>query len=205
MRLLRDFWVFLGIYQNRWVRWLHLVVVVGVVLQIVSSGGMHFDRASSAVPAAPLVWLSDWVHIVAGLTLLPLTGLFIAVALAAHGPRHYYPYLWSDWAQAGGDLQDALHLRLAEPRPGGLAAIVTGLGFGALLLAVISGTVWFFLWWAGSPWTQDSRELHKSLVGLVEIYFLGHGLMATLHFAAWLRHNGAAPTSGSGSAANPGG
>lgn len=205
MKWLREFWVFLGLYQNRWVRWLHLVVVLGVVLQIVSSGGMHFDRATGAVPAAPLAWLSDWVHIVAGLALLPLTGLFIVVALATHGPRHYYPYLWRDLAQARADLQDALHLRLSEPRPGGLAAIVTGLGFGALLVAVISGTAWFFLWRAGSAWTHDAREWHETLVGLVEVYFVGHGLMATLHFLAWLRHPGAAPAPGSGSATNPGG
>jgi len=204
MKLIRKFWAFLGSYQNRWVRRLHLVVVLGVVLQIVSSGGMHFDRASGAVPAAPLAWLSDWVHIVAGLILLPLVIWFIVVALATHGLRHYYPYLWGDLEQARSDIRASFHLRLAEPRPGGLAAIVTGLGFGALLLAVMSGTAWFALWRTDSTWAHNARELHESLVGLVEVYFVGHGLMATLHFLAWLRRPSADPPQGANGTPNPG-
>lgn len=190
MKWLRELWTFLGKYQNASVRWLHLIVVLAVIAQILSSNGMHFDKATGAVPGAPLTWFSDWFHIVLGLGLIPITLAFIVAALRAHGLRHYYPYLWGDLAQAKADLAASLKLQLTEPRPGGLAAIVTGLGFGAIALALTTGALWFFLWREGSPSTHEAKEVHEAMATLVEVYFVGHGGMATLHFLAWLKQRG---------------
>ncbi|MEF9944338.1 MAG: cytochrome b/b6 domain-containing protein [Burkholderiaceae bacterium] len=187
MRLLRKFWNFLGQYQTAAVRWLHAAVVIGVIVQLLNSNGMAFNRTTGAVLATPIAEFSTWLHIGLGLTLAPLTLVFIAVAIGTHGLRHYFPYLWGDLTQAKADLAASLQLRLAEPQPGGLASIVTGLGFGALLLAVGSGSVWFLLWRNGSAFTHSAKEVHETLVGLIEVYFVGHGSMAMLHFLSWLK------------------
>jgi len=71
-----------------------------------------------------------------------------------------------------------------------LAAIVTGLGFGAIALALTTGALWFFLWREGSPSTHEAKEVHEAMATLVEVYFVGHGGMATLHFLAWLKQRG---------------
>lgn len=187
MRLLREFWQFLGHYQSAAVRSLHAAVVMGVIVQWLSSNGMAFNKSTGAVLATPIAEFSSWLHIGLGLTLLPLTLIFITVAISTHGLRHYFPYLWGDLTQARADFAASLHLRLTEPKPGGLAAIVAGLGFGALLLAVGSGTIWFVLWRNGSGWAHDAKEVHETLVGLVEAYFAGHGSLAMLHFLSWLK------------------
>jgi hypothetical protein len=189
MGLLRDCWKFLGHYQTAAVRWLHAVVVIGVVAQLLSSNGIAFNKSTGAVQSSLLAEFSSWLHFGVGLTLLPMTLVFIAVAIRAHGLRHYFPYLWGDLAQARADIAVSLRLHLAEPKPGGLAAIVTGLGFGALLLAVGTGTLWFLLWRGGSALAHDAKEVHETMAGLVEIYFVRHGSMAALHFLSWLKLN----------------
>lgn len=70
-------------------------------------------------------------------------------------------------------------------KPRGLASTVEGLGLGALLLVVLSGTLWFVLWILDSPYAYDVMQAHKSLTGLIEVYILGHGFMAILHFISW--------------------
>ena len=47
---------------------------------------------------------------------------------------------------------------------GGLAAIVMGLGLGALFLALLSGLGWFLSWNYNLQWAHDIKELHEALV-----------------------------------------
>ena len=190
MRWLSELWAFLGRYQSATVRALHAAVVLAIIVQLLDSNGMHFDKATGAVGSGALTQFSTWLHIGLGLALLPLSLVFIGTALASHGPRHYFPYLWGDLTQAKADIAATLKLQLTEPRPGGLAAIVTGLGMGALLLVVGSGAIWFLLWRSGSLLTRDAKEVHEALAGLLEWYVVGHGGMATLHFFSWLKTTG---------------
>ena len=61
------------------------------------------------------------------------------------------------------------------------AAIVQGLGLGALALVILSGATWFFSWIYMAPWADSVKEFHKLLTGLIEAYVLGHGGMGMLH------------------------
>jgi len=63
----------------------------------------------------------------------------------------------------------------------GIAAIVQGLGFGALTLVILSGLTWFLSWIYMAPWANSIKELHESLTGLFEAYVVGHGGMGILH------------------------
>ena len=67
---------------------------------------------------------------------------------------------------------------------------VQGLGLGALLLAVLSGLIWYLLWVNGSPFAELARKTHENLTLLIELYLLGHGGMALLHFFVWQRKSG---------------
>ena len=74
------------------------------------------------------------------------------------------------------------------PRPKGLATAVQGLGLGALLLVVLSGLIWFILWRNGSSFAGLALETHKNVTLLIELYLIGHGCMALLHFFVWQRN-----------------
>lgn len=63
-----------------------------------------------------------------------------------------------------------------------------GLGLGALLLVVLSGLIWFILWRNGSSFAGSALETHKNVTLLIELYLIGHGCMALLHFFVWQRN-----------------
>ena len=64
---------------------------------------------------------------------------------------------------------------------GGIAAIVQGLGFGALASVVLSGSSWFLSWIYGASWANSVIAIHIKLTGLIEAYVIGHGAMGILH------------------------
>lgn len=176
----RLFWKFLGFFQSPFLRSIHALVAVLVALQIISSLGME----SNAQPGS-LAYFFNTYHIGVGVLLVFISLFFIAYSLNSHGLRHFFPYLWGDVARLKKDVSASLHFKLVAPRPGGLAAAVQGLGLGALFLAVGSGIIWYLFSFSQSPLTPDLLRFHKAVVVLIGLYFIGHGVMAVLHFIVW--------------------
>lgn len=179
-------WRFLGFFQTPYVRFLHALVAVLVILQILSSSALHMNAAGHFVPG-PVTWLASRYHMAAGLVALLLSLLLAAASLSRHGLRHFFPYLWGDTEQLKKDLLASLRFKMVPPRPRGLAAAVQGLGLGALLLTVFSGLLWFILWRNGSGFADVPLAVHKVIAPLMGVYLIGHGGMALLHFARWQR------------------
>ncbi|STC89226.1 Cytochrome b(N-terminal)/b6/petB [Edwardsiella hoshinae] len=184
--LCRQFWRYLGSYQKPFLRVVHFVVMLLVIIQILDSNGMGFTPQQQINPA-----LSDtiftWMHIGIGLLMVVLTLILTFYSLSTRGLRYFFPYLWGDFGQLKTDLGDMMKLRLPATDAKGIATCVQGLGLGALWLVVLSGLIWFVLWRSGSPWALDAKSIHKALTGLIEVYLAGHGFMALLHFVLWLR------------------
>ncbi len=180
-------WEFLGFFQKPYLRFLHAIIAVFIILQILSSFAMHMLPSGQINPALSS-WLAVWYHILAGLLVVVLGMLLVADSLTKRGLRYFFPYLWGDTEQLKKDIQDSLRFKMVPPRPKGLATTVQGLGLGALLLVVLSGLIWFILWRSGSPFAELALETHKSVSGLIELYLIGHGGMALLHFFVWQRN-----------------
>ncbi|MEL6089948.1 cytochrome b/b6 domain-containing protein [Plesiomonas shigelloides] len=187
MRLFSDFWRYLGQYQHRFVRVLHLTLAALVILQILNSNGMQFT-AEGAISAGIVAPLFVWMHIGMGCTALVLGLLLTLHCLFSRGLRYFFPYLWGDFSQLKVDLRTLWQRRLPESAAGGLAPCIQGLGLGAILLVAGSGFTWFLLWRTGSVWAPDLKSVHKALTGLIEAYLVGHGGMALLHFFFWRRN-----------------
>lgn len=182
-------WRFLGFFQPPYLRVLHAIIAVLVILQILSSFAMHMLPSGQINPAISS-WLATWYHILAGLATVIAGLLLTAYSLTKRGLRYFFPYLWGDTEQLGKDIRASLHFKMVPPRPKGLATAVQGLGIGALLLAVLSGLLWYLLWINGSPFAEPARKAHENLTLLIELYLFGHGGMALLHFFAWQRKSG---------------
>ena len=168
-------WQFLGFFQKPYLRFLHAIIAVLVILQILSSFAMHMLSSGQINPALSS-WLASWYHILA------------ADSLTKRGFHYFFPYLWGDTEQLKKDIQASLRFKMVPPRPKGLATAVQGLGLGALLLVVLSGLIWFILWRNGSSFAGLALETHKNVTLLIELYLIGHGCMALLHFFVWQRN-----------------
>lgn len=164
---------------------LHAFVMTTVLLQLLSSFFMHVHATT------PLATLSaiDWYHVYAGLGLLLLTPVFMALMLKRRHWRDLYPWLGGNLSQIKADICSLLDRQLPEAKPAGLAATVEGLGLLALFLALISGTVWLLAMLQGWSDAPDLLKLHKALVGLIEAYVYGHGGFALLHLIVWWRRD----------------
>lgn len=180
-------WEFLGVFQKPFARILHAVLVVLVLVQIASSAGMGITDAS-IIQTGFWIHFAVWLHIIVGIFLIPITLVQVVYSLKNKGVRHFFPYLWGDMEQIKKDIAKSLQFKIVAPRPKGLASTVQGLGLGALLLAVGSGTLWCYLWATGTS-SQEAVSLalesHKVLVYLIIFYLFGHGGMALLHFVTW--------------------
>ena len=166
-------WRFLGFFQTPYLRVLHAIIAALVILQILSSFAMHMLPSGQINPAISS-WLATWYHILAGLATVIAGLLLTAYSLTKRGK----------------DIRASLHFKMVPPRPKGLATAVQGLGIGALLLAVLSGLLWYLLWINGSPFAEPARKAHENLTLLIELYLFGHGGMALLHFFVWQRKSG---------------
>ena len=162
------------------VRYLHYLVLSLVVTQILISEFMEVSSRGN-IGRGAVEYTSTWAHIGIGLSLLVLSIVFIITELSRHGFSYFFPYLSGDTAQLKTDLQNLKTLNLPKLSPGGLAAIVQGLGLSALLLVTLSGAAWFLLWSAESSLAGLVKEFHELLTGLIEAYLIGHGSMGLLH------------------------
>ena len=179
LALARELWTFLGFFQPPLTRILHALVVLGVGVQILT--GLVFASLPAPADHTVLPW-----HVWPGLVTLVLALVLTAHSLATRGLRRFFPYLWGDFKQIRVDLDAIRARKLVAPRPGGLATAVQGLGLGALLLATGSGGLWLLCSRLGLPdFAHAARSAHQGLVLLLELYCLGHGGMALLHFAVW--------------------
>ena len=179
-------WQFLGFFQKPYLRFLHAAIAVLVILQILSSFAMHMLPSGQINPALSS-WLASWYHILSGLLLAVLSLLLAADSLTQRGFHYFFPYLWGDTEQLKKDILDSLRFKMVTPCPKGLATSVQGLGLGALLLVVLTGLIWFILWRSGSSFAELALETHKNVTILIELYLIGHGGMALLHFFVWQR------------------
>lgn len=180
MHFIQSVWSFLGQYQTKPIRRIHLIVVLLVILQILLSNGMKVTHTDEIVAGFSAFW--TWSHIIIGILLAFLLPIFMFYSFKQHGFRYFYAYLWGDFTQIKQDCQLLIHFKLPESKPAGLATSVQGLGFGAMFLVIVSGLIWFILWTQNAVIAIDFLNAHKALTGLIELYLIGHGAMAVLHF-----------------------
>lgn len=172
-------------YQAPKIRILHFWVLILVLSQIIVSNWMAGTK-STVVPFDGTYFFT-WVHILSGLLLFFLTFFLIFSCFKQRGIKYFYPYLWCDFKQLKCDVSQILTLKLPDSSPRGLAAVVQGLGLGALSLVILSGVTWFILWLTQSPFALEARSIHKSLTILIEVYIYGHGGLGAVHFIIWYK------------------
>ena len=170
----------MGFFQTPFLRALHALVVLFVILQLCSSALMAVTPDGASVTA--------WYHLLAGMGLCALSLILAIYSLGRHGLKYFFPYLWGDVDQIRKDLAASLRGRMVAPRPGGLATSVQGLGLGALLLTAFSGLIWFCLWRDASSAAPAWRGGGVWAPGVGVGVLLGpRGGMALLHFYVWQR------------------
>ena len=91
-------WQFLGFFQKPYLRFLHAIIAVLVILQILSSFAMHMLSSGQINPALSS-WLASWYHILSGLLVVILSLLLAADSLTKRGFHYFFPYLWGDTEQ----------------------------------------------------------------------------------------------------------
>jgi Prokaryotic cytochrome b561 len=180
MHLIHITWEYLREQQPPVVRFLHIFILCLVLIQIIVSNFMGFND-NGEVSKKIVEYYGTWIHIGTGLTLLPLTFVFVYIELKHHKIQYFFPYFYGDFSQLKKDLQQLKKIELPEPNAYGIAAIVQGLGLGALTLVVLSGSTWFLSWTYTAPWAENLKELHELSTGLIEAYVIGHGGMGILH------------------------
>ena len=180
MRVLHITLEYLRERQPPLVLFLHILILCLVLSQITVSNFMGF-APDGDISGKTVQHYGTWIHIFTGLSLLPIGILFIFIEIRRRGIPYFFPYLYNNFSQVKKDVQQLLRFQLPEPDAYGLAAIVQGLGFGALAVVVLSGATWFLSWNFGAPWADSAMELHKTLTGLIEAYVIGHGGMGVLH------------------------
>ena len=178
--MFRIFWSYFQEVQPPLVRRLHLIVLLMVLVQMLSSNLIGFGDASRVSEALPF-FLGTWVHFIIGIALAFVGFFFAFFEIARRGARYFFPYLWGDGARIKADLKTLFHRRLPEATPGSLATVVQGLGLGALVLPLAFGLGWFVLWRADLPMAETALALHQGLTGLVQAYVVGHGGLGLVH------------------------
>ena len=169
------------------VRFLHITILCLVLSQIIVSNFMGFTD-NGEVSKKAVEYYGTWVHMGTGLSLLPIAFVFIYIELKRHGIKYFFPYFFGNFSQLKKDLQQLKQFELPEPSAYGIAAMVQGLGLGALTLVILSGLTWFLSWIYMAPWADSIKEVHKLLTGLIEVYVLGHGGMGILHLFLQLKN-----------------
>ncbi len=169
------------------VRFLHITILCLVLSQIIVSNFMGFTD-NGEVSKKTIEYYGTSIHIGTGLFLLPIAFVFIYIELKRHGIKYFFPYLYGNYSQLKEDLQQLKQFKLPEPRAYGIAAMVQGLGLGALTLVILSGLTWFLSWIYMAPWADSIKEFHELLTGLIEAYVVGHGGMGLLHLLFQLKN-----------------
>ncbi|ABM04618.1 conserved hypothetical membrane protein [Psychromonas ingrahamii 37] len=159
---------------------LHITILILVLSQILVSDFMGFNEAGE-ISQNTLDFYGTWIHIITGLSLIPITLIFIAVEIKKQGVKHFFPYLFSDFSQLKSDLFELRKFKIPEVKTGGLGAIIEGLGLGALSLVLLSGSAWYLSWNLNGAWTHNIKDIHELFTGLVQAYVIGHGCMGLIH------------------------
>ena len=161
-------------------RYLHYSILLLVLLQIILSNFIEIND-EGVIGQNLIENYSTWAHISIGLLLVVLALAFTMIELSKHGLSYFYPYLSGDITQITSDLRKLKSLQIPDASPKGLAAVIQGLGIGALLLVVLSGATWFILWSYNPTQASDAKEFHEIFTGLIEVYVIGHGGMGLIH------------------------
>ena len=180
MRIIRITFEYLRERQPPVVRFFHITILCLVLSQIIVSNFMGFT-GNGEISKKTVEYFGTWIHIGTGLSLLPITFIFIYIELKRHGITYFFPYCYGNFSQLKEDIQQLKQFKLPDPSAYGIAAIVQGLGLGALTLVVLSGLTWFLSWIYMAPWSDSIKEFHELLTGLIEAYVVGHGGMGMLH------------------------
>jgi cytochrome b561 len=180
MKIFTTVMAYLRERQSPLIMSLHLAILVLVISQIIVSNFMDFTDAGE-ISDNGVEFYGTWLHIITGLSIIPLALLFLGAVLKQRGFKYYFPYLTGDFSQLKKDINQLMKLQLPEPVACGIAAIVQGLGLGALLLVLFSGLTWFLSWRYNLPWSDDVKEIHETLTGFLQAYLIGHGSMGILH------------------------
>lgn len=170
---MESFWNYLGQSQDKNFRLIHISVAVLIIVQILDSDYVHTKYGFN--------W-GAYLHICVGCAIAVLSIFMIIAAFEKRGLRYYYPYLFNDYSAIKSDLVEIFRLKLPNARSGSIAAVVQGLGLLALVIAWASGFFWFVSWNFDSSYAHEIKELHESLVTLIEVYIYAHGLMGVVHF-----------------------
>jgi len=186
MRVIKEIWTYFGQSQPLLIRVLHLLVILLVASQLITSDFVDLDHARRIGDSVSFDF-GTWTHILPGLTLAVIATIFVLTELFRHGLKYFFPYVWGDLSQLKTDVRTLANRRLPETASGGLPAVIQGLGLGALTLTLLSGLSWFLLVQAGSGLAHAAIELHQMLTGLVVAYVIGHGGMGVLHIFLWMR------------------
>jgi cytochrome b561 len=187
MHIIRIAWGYLREHQPLLIRIFHIVILCLVLSQIIVSNIMGFAKTGE-VSKNIVIYYGTWIHIITGISLFPVTFLFVFIELKRQGSKYFFPYLYGDFSQLKNDLWSLIRFKLPEPSAYGLATIVQGLGLGALALVVCSGLIWYLTWTYMAPWAHTLKEVHESLTGLIEAYVIGHGGMGLLHIFCWWKN-----------------
>ena len=175
MKIFRIFMEYLKEHQTPAVRRLHMIVIILVLSQIVISNFMRISDTGK-ISSDSIEFYGTWLHILVGISIIPVSLAFVTVVIKEHGFQHYYPYLVGIFSQLKSDIQQLVKFKLPESSPHGLASIVQGLG-----LVAFSGLSWFLAWSFNFAWANDVKEIHKFLTGLIQAYLIGHGIVGILH------------------------
>ena len=111
MRLVHMFWSYFREAQPPLVRVVHMIALVLVLVQLLSSNLIRFDAAGH-VSGSPFFFMGSWAHFSFGIVLVLAGFLFMFLEIARYGVRYFFPYLWKDFSQLKADLKTLCSRRL---------------------------------------------------------------------------------------------
>lgn len=161
---------------------LHAAVIIWVLTQFISSA---FMTVKGEMPIDQLAWF-NFIHIYSGAGLFVLALIFSAVVIKRRKLMDLYPWAFGRTKIIKADIKTLCAFKLPKARAAGLAASIEGLGILALWLALVTGALWYLYSTTYGP-SPLLLNAHRLLVTFIQVYFIGHGAMALLHFVGYLK------------------
>lgn len=169
-----------GVSRSQTTRVMHLVLLLAVLHQLVSS--KVIDRPLPGEAPSTLFLLHEYV----GLASLVIVCAFWLWALVRHGETSFaklFPWLSPrSIAAIFEDCVDHIHALLrrqvSHEGSGALASAAHGLGLLIVTAMAATGTVVFF---SGGMVFHYAMSLHRVIANLMWAYLIGHGGIAALH------------------------
>lgn len=182
MSIFTPFWRYIKVsFPHAGLRHLHTALVLVIIVQILNSNLLQMSSLGE-LKNGPFDAFFLWLHITFGSIGIILTLCLIVFVFTKQSFRQFFPYLFGDNDALKHDIALLFKKKLPPPLDKGLGNIIQGLGIGALILIETAALTWLVLWSLDSPFANDARQAHKALTGLIEVYLIGHGGMALLHF-----------------------